>query len=41
VTFVIGKDHKIVATFSSKDDKLSPDQHAEKALASVQQLASK
>ena len=27
VTFVIGKDHKIIATFSSKDDNLSPDQH--------------
>ena len=24
-TFVIGKDHKIIATFSSKDDNLSPD----------------
>jgi len=23
-TFVIGKDHKIIATFSSKDDNLSP-----------------
>jgi peroxiredoxin len=41
VTFVIGKDHKIVATLSSKEDKLSPDQHVERALAIVQQLASK
>jgi thioredoxin-dependent peroxiredoxin len=41
VTFVIGKDHKIVATLSSADDKLSPDQHVEKALSIVQQLASK
>ncbi|MDQ2776084.1 MAG: peroxiredoxin [Acidobacteriota bacterium] len=41
VTFVVGKDHKIIATFSSKDDKLSPDQHVERALAIVQQLASK
>jgi peroxiredoxin len=41
VTFVIGKDHKIIATLSSKDDKLSPDQHVEKALAIVQQIASK
>jgi peroxiredoxin Q/BCP len=40
-TFVIGKDHKIIATFSSKDDKLSPDQHVEKSLAIVQQLTSK
>lgn len=41
VTFVVGKDHKILAVFSSKDDKLSPDQHVERALAIVQQLASK
>jgi thioredoxin-dependent peroxiredoxin len=40
-TFVIGKDHKIVATLSSKDDGLSPDAHVEKSLAIVQQLASK
>lgn len=40
VTFVIGKNHKILARFSSKDDKLSPDQHVDKALAAVQQLAS-
>jgi len=40
-TFVIGKDHKIIATFSSKDDGLQPDQHVEKSLAIVQQLASK
>lgn len=41
VTFVIGKDHKVIATFSSKEDKLSPDQHVEKALAIVQKLASR
>ena len=41
VTYVIGKDHKIVATLSSADDKLSPDQHVEKALGIVQKLASK
>jgi peroxiredoxin Q/BCP len=41
VTYVIGKDHKIVATLSSKDDKLSPSQHVEKALATVQQIGSK
>jgi thioredoxin-dependent peroxiredoxin len=40
-TFVIGKDHKIIATFSSNEDKLSPDAHVEKSLAIVQQLASK
>jgi peroxiredoxin len=40
-TFVIGKDHKIIATFSSKDDGLSPDQHVAKSLAIVQQLGSK
>ncbi len=41
VTFVIGKDHKIIATLSSADDKLSPDQHVEKALEIVQKLAGK
>jgi len=40
-TFVIGKDHKIIATLSSKEDNLSPDGHVEKSLAIVQQLASK
>jgi thioredoxin-dependent peroxiredoxin len=40
-TFVIGKDGKIIATFSSKDDKLAPDQHVEKSLEIVQQLKSK
>jgi peroxiredoxin Q/BCP len=40
-TFVIGKDHKIIAAFSSKDDGLSPDQHVAKSLAIVQQLGSK
>jgi peroxiredoxin Q/BCP len=40
-TFVIGKDHKIVAAFSSKDDGISPDQHVAKSLAIVQQLSSK
>lgn len=41
VTYVIGKDHKIIATLSSKDDNLSPDAHVEKSLAIVQQLNSK
>jgi peroxiredoxin len=40
-TFVIGKDHKIIAALSSKDDGLSPDQHVAKSLAIVQQLGSK
>ncbi len=40
-TFVIGKDHKIIATFSSKDDHLAPDAHVEKSLEVVRQLASK
>jgi peroxiredoxin len=40
-TFVIGKDHKIIATFSSKEDSLSPDAHVQKSLAIVQQLASR
>jgi peroxiredoxin Q/BCP len=35
VTYVIGKDHKIIAVMSSKDDKLSPDQHVDKSLAIV------
>ncbi len=41
VTFVIGKDHKVIATMSSADDKISPDQHVAKALEIVQKLASK
>lgn len=40
-TFVIGKDGKIVATFSSNEDHLSPDQHVEKSLEIVQKLSSK
>jgi peroxiredoxin len=40
-TFVIGKDGKIVATLSSKDDGLSPDQHVAKSLEIVQGLKSK
>jgi peroxiredoxin Q/BCP len=41
VTYVIGKDHKVIATLSSVEDKISPDQHVEKALEIVQKLASK
>lgn len=40
-TFVIGKDHKIVAAFSSKEDHLTPDAHVKKALEVVQQLSGK
>src|ERR1700730_11942471 len=40
VTFVIGKDHKIVAAFSFKDDGISPDQHVAKVLEIVQKLGS-
>lgn len=40
-TFVIGKDGKIVATFSSNEDHLSPDQHVTKSLEIVQKLSSK
>src|SRR6201996_346600 len=36
VTYVIGKDHKILAVMSSAADKLSPDQHVDKSLAMVQ-----
>ena len=35
VTYVIGKDHKVIAVMSSTEDKLSPDQHVEKSLAIV------
>ena len=37
-TFVIGKDGKIVAVFSSETDHISPAQHVEKALATVKGL---
>jgi thioredoxin-dependent peroxiredoxin len=40
-TFVIGKDHKIVATFSSKADHLTPDAHVTKSLEIVQHLGGK
>ena len=41
VTFVVGKDHKIIAVMSSNDDKLTPDQHVDKSLEIVQQIAAK
>ena len=36
VTYVIGRDGKVVATMSSAADKLSPVEHVEKSLAMVQ-----
>jgi peroxiredoxin len=38
-TFVITSNSKIVATFSSAEDKIKADEHAEKSLLLVQQLA--
>jgi len=38
-TFVITPDSKIVATFSSAEDKIKPNEHAEKSLELVQELA--
>jgi len=35
-TYVIGKNGKIIATLSSKDDGLTPDAHVDKSLAIVQ-----
>ena len=40
-TFVIGKDHTIIATLSSKDDGISPADHVKKSLEIVQKLQSK
>jgi thioredoxin-dependent peroxiredoxin len=40
-TFVLDKDGKIVAVFSSKADHLTPDAHVKKSLEFVQQLAGK
>jgi thioredoxin-dependent peroxiredoxin len=40
-TFVIGKDHKIVAVFSSNANHLTPDAHVTKSLETVQELAKK
>lgn len=40
-TFVISKDHKIVAAFSSKADHLTPDAHVTRSLEVVQHLAGK
>jgi thioredoxin-dependent peroxiredoxin len=40
-TFVIAPNGKIVATFSSAEDKVRPAEHAEKSLAAVQALRAK
>jgi peroxiredoxin len=40
-TFVIGKDGKVVSTFSSAADHLSPAEHVARSLAVVQHLAGK
>ena len=40
-TFVITSNHKIVATFSSADDGIKPQDHVEKSLAIVEKLAKK
>jgi peroxiredoxin Q/BCP len=41
ITFVIDKDGKVVAAFSSRADHLTPDAHVQKALAVVQHLGGK
>jgi len=38
VTFVVGKDHKVLEVMSSNDDKLTPDQHVDKSLEMVQKM---
>jgi len=40
-TFVIGKDHKIIAALSTKTDGIKPDAHVMKSLEIVQQLTGK
>jgi peroxiredoxin len=37
-TFVIDREGKIVSTFSSKEDHLTPDQHVKRSLAIVQKM---
>jgi peroxiredoxin len=37
-TFVINKDHKIVAVFSSETDHIAPDEHVKRSLAIVKKL---
>lgn len=40
-TFIVGKDHSIIATLSSKDDGVSPADHVKKSLEIVQKLSAK
>jgi peroxiredoxin len=40
-TFIIGKDHTIIATLSTKDDGVAPADHVKKSLEIVQKLTSK
>ena len=40
-TFVVGKDHSIIATLSSKDDGVAPADHVKKSLEIVQNLKAK
>jgi peroxiredoxin Q/BCP len=40
-TFVITRDHKVAATFSSAEDKIRPNEHAEKSLALVESMAAR
>lgn len=40
-TFIVTPDFKVAATLSSADDKITPAQHVEKALAAVSQLPKK
>ena len=37
-TFVIGKDDKVIAVFSSDTDHISPAEHVDKALAIVKEM---
>ena len=38
ITFVVGKDHKIVSVMSSKTDGIKPDEHVFKSLAMVEKM---
>ena len=40
-TFIVTPDYKVAATLSSVDDKISPAEHVEKALAALKELAPK
>jgi peroxiredoxin len=40
-TFVVGKDHRIIAVFSSQEDHLTPPEHVQKSLAVVDHLAAR